>query len=263
MVKVGENEIFVHDTGGDKPALLLLHGIMLDHSVWKAQVEAFSADYRVVSLDMRGHGRSTTTRPDISFEDHVDDILALIDSLGLRDVTLVGWSMGGSIALLLAANHAEKFTRLVLVSTTPQLLAGTKFKHALPVAAAEQLGKLLFDDFDTACTSFCEMVASESVFVAAQLSEIARKTPTDVALSTFLSSGRRELHSELKRITLPTYIIVGAIDFICTPAASDYMADMIPGCTTGATHIKNAGHAPFLTQTEVFNAELLKALTQN
>lgn len=260
MVKIGKNEIFIQDTGGDKPALLMLHGIMMDHTVWQHQVETFSPYYRVVCMDLRGHGKSTSDSADISFEDHAGDILALVEQLALRDITLVGWSMGGSIALLLAANHADRFSRLVLVSTTPQLLADADFKHALPVEQAEQLGKLLFDDFQMACAAFCELVSSESDFVAEKLCRIARKTRTDVAMSTFQSSGARNLHAELKRITLPTHIIVGAIDFICTPAASDYMAEVIPGCTTEAIHIQNAGHAPFMTQTEVFNKVFAKAL---
>lgn len=260
MIRIGNNEIFLHDTGGDKPALLFLHGIMMDHSVWHHQVEAYSSDYRVVTVDLRGHGKSTSDSADISLDDHVEDVLALVEYLGLRDITLVGWSMGGSIALLLAANHADKFARLVLVSTTPQLLADADFQHALPVAQAEQLGTLLFTDFQNACVAFCELVASESDFVAEKLCRIAQNTRTDVAMTTFQNSGARSMHGELERITLPTHIIVGAIDFICMPAASDYMAKVIPGCTTGATHIQNAGHAPFMTQTDVFNAAFDKAL---
>ncbi len=68
MVKIDNEDIFVTDTGGDKPALLFVHGIGLDHSVWKSQVGEFSRDFRVVCVDLRGYGRSTAANPDISYE---------------------------------------------------------------------------------------------------------------------------------------------------------------------------------------------------
>jgi pimeloyl-ACP methyl ester carboxylesterase len=106
MAKIGNEEIFLTDTGGDKPALLFVHGMTFDHTVWRSQVGAFSADFRVVSVDLRGHGRSTAANPDISFEDHAADLATLIDILGLKDVALVGWSMGGAIAQLFAATYS-------------------------------------------------------------------------------------------------------------------------------------------------------------
>ena len=147
MAKIGSEDIFLTDTGGDKPALLFVHGLTFDHTVWQSQVGAFSADFRVVCVDLRGHGRSTAANPDISFEDHAADLATLIDTLGLKDVTLVGWSMGGAIAQLFAATYSGKISHLVLVGSTPQLLADDKFKHALPPEAAQELATLMVQDY--------------------------------------------------------------------------------------------------------------------
>lgn len=60
-------------------ALLFVHGIALDHSVWKSQVGEFSRDYRVVSVDLRGYSCSTAANPDISLENHAQNLAALVD----------------------------------------------------------------------------------------------------------------------------------------------------------------------------------------
>lgn len=260
MVNINGNELFVQDTGGDKPALLFVHGIMMDHTVWFNQVERFSPDYRVVCVDLRGYGQSTTNSPEISFEDHADDLLSLITHLGLEGTTLIGWSMGGAIGQILAANHQTAISRNVFVGSTPQLLADENFEHALPVEAAQQLGGLLVDDFAAGCGAFCGMIAPEDEAVAQKLTKISAATRPDVALSAFQSSGARNQLTELGKISTPSWVIVGENDAICMPEASDFMAGAIPGCTTGAIRIKGTGHAPFLTAPDTFNDALDAAL---
>ena len=106
-MKIGDNDIYLTDTGGDKPALLFVHAIMMDQTVWALQVAAFQETHRVVSVDLRGFGASSTTSPETSFEEHSDDLVAGIDGLGLSDVTLMSWSMGGAIAQVKAAQGSD------------------------------------------------------------------------------------------------------------------------------------------------------------
>ncbi|NBB81756.1 MAG: alpha/beta fold hydrolase [Verrucomicrobia bacterium] len=258
-MKIGDNDIHLTDTGGDKPALLFVHGIMMDHSVWEHQTAAFEGTHRVVCVDLRGFGESTTTSPETTFEDHCDDLMAIIDNLGLRDVTLVGWSMGGAIAHVMAARNEGKVKRFVLVDTTPQLIASEDFPHALPGEAAQQLGGLLAEDFEHGCAAFCGMVAPEDEAVAARLTEIAARTDVGVAMTAFGTSGGRNQLAELAQIKTPTTIICGRNDAICRLAASEMMAATIPGCTSSVQWIEDAGHAPFLTRPAQFN-EILRVV---
>lgn len=259
-MKIGCNEIFIQDTGGDKPALLFVHGIMMDHTVWRHQVNAFGDTHRVVCVDLRGHGQSKAASPEISFEDHVEDLLAVIDDLSLNKVTLIGWSMGGAIAQVLCANNPNAVKHLVLVGSTPQLLADSNFPHALPVEAAMQLGGLLVENFGSGCEAFCGMISPEDPIVSEALTGIASATHQDVAMSAFQSSGARTQLADLPKISTSTTVICGTEDAICLPAASDYLADAIPGCINGAVKIEGAGHAPFLTKSETFNHALKVAL---
>ena len=260
MPKIDSETIFLTDSGGDLPALLFVHGIMMSHQVWDHQVAEFAQKYRVVCVDLRGFGQSTASNPDISFEDHANDLVDIIDKLQLKDVTLVGWSMGGAIGQVLAAEHGSKISRLVLVDTTPQLLASAEFPHALPVEAAMQLGQLLSADFAQGCAAFCSMIAPEDADATKLLTSIAAATSPGIALSAFVSSGPRSLIGLLPQISVPTRIIAGADDRICLPQASEYLAEHIPGCKHGVDWIQGAGHAPFLTRPKEFNAALHAAL---
>jgi pimeloyl-ACP methyl ester esterase len=259
MDKIGNEEIFLTDAGGNKPALLFVHGMTFDHTVWRSQVRAFSADFRVVCVDLRGHGRSTAANPDISFEDHAADLATLIDTLGLRDVTLVGWSMGGAIAQLFAATYSGKISHLILVGSTPQLLADDKFKHALPPEAAHELATLMVQDFAKGCAALCGMIEPEDQRVTAMLTAIATKSRPDVVLNTIQSSSARSLLGYLPKINTPTTVIAGSNDAICLPVVSSYLAKNIPSSRGDAIFIES-GHAPFLTRPEAFNTVLRSAL---
>ena len=256
MLEIAGNSIFLTDSGGDRPALLFVHGIMMNHAVWQHQVAAFAGDYRVLCVDLRGFGQSSAHTPDISFEDHAADLAQLIAQLGLTDITLVGWSMGGAIAQLFSVTYPRTIARLVLVDTTPQLLASESFPHALPVEAAMQLGQLLSSDFAQGCAAFSSMIAPEDAEATRLVTGIAAATSPAVALAAFGSSGPRSLIDLLPRITTPTAVIAGADDSICLPAASIYLAAHIPGCTRPVAWIEDAGHAPFLTRPAEFNAAL-------
>ena len=114
----GRGEVFARDTGDENgPAVLLLHG-------WGATADlnffnAYPAllGYRVVALDHRGHGRGLRTREPVRLQDCADDAAALLEVLDIDRAVVVGYSMGGPIALLLAARHPELCAGLVLQAT--------------------------------------------------------------------------------------------------------------------------------------------------
>ncbi|MDA8265416.1 MAG: 5-formyltetrahydrofolate cyclo-ligase [Actinomycetota bacterium] len=122
----GVGELFVRDTERELPAVLLLHG-------WGASADtnffrvypALEQSYRVLALDHRGHGRGLRSRVPFTLEDCADDAAALLHELGLKDAIVVGYSMGGPIALLLAQRHPQRCRGLVLQSTS------LEFKEAL------------------------------------------------------------------------------------------------------------------------------------
>ncbi len=112
-------ELFVRDTGEDgRTAVLLLHGwgATADVNFFTAY-SAFADTYRVIALDHRGHGRGLRAATPFTLEDCADDAAALLGELVLEDAVVVGYSMGGPIALLLAQRHPDRVAGLVLEAT--------------------------------------------------------------------------------------------------------------------------------------------------
>jgi 3-oxoadipate enol-lactonase len=116
----GRGEVFVRDSGGGPadPAVLLLHGWTASADLNFFPVYAqLASSYRVIALDLRGHGRGMRSTEPFSLEDCADDAAALLGQLGARPVIVVGYSMGGPVGLLLAQRHPSKVAALVMQAT--------------------------------------------------------------------------------------------------------------------------------------------------
>lgn len=101
-------------TGGEKPPLLCLHGIMDSGRCWAGLVEVLAADYDCIMPDLRGHGRSDAPPSGYSPADHAGDVAALMDALSIPQAIVMGHSMGGMIATRLALLHPSRVRALVL-----------------------------------------------------------------------------------------------------------------------------------------------------
>ena len=102
----------------DPPPMLLLHALGEQAGSWAPVTAQFAAHYRVFALDMRGHGRSDWPGT-CSSQLMRDDVVGPMEDLGLRDVTLVGHSMGGTVAYLTAIAKPERVSRLIVEDVPP------------------------------------------------------------------------------------------------------------------------------------------------
>jgi 3-oxoadipate enol-lactonase len=119
QVMVGGVRLVCHVSGApDAPPLVLLHGLGDDASVWEMVGEDLAQYFRVLAIDLRGRGLSD--RPGAySFELMRDDVLGVLDRLGLDRINLLGHSMGGTVAYLIAEKEPDRIVRLVLEDTPP------------------------------------------------------------------------------------------------------------------------------------------------
>lgn len=108
----------VFDDEGAGPPLIILHGLFGSARNWQSHARALAAQYRVISVDQRNHGRSPHTGPH-GYLEMAADLARLIERLGLREVTLLGHSMGGKTAMTLALQSTADIARLVLVDIAP------------------------------------------------------------------------------------------------------------------------------------------------
>lgn len=97
----------------DRPLVALLHGATMDHHMFDQQLSALAGEYRVLTWDNRGHGKSRPLHGDFSLKDSGDDLIALLDHLGVEWAVLVGQSMGGMIGQHVYLHHPERVQALV------------------------------------------------------------------------------------------------------------------------------------------------------
>jgi len=111
--------LFHRDLGGaGKPALIVLHGLLGSSRNWQSTGSDLAARYQVWALDLRNHGRSPH-EAEMSYEAMVADVIAWMDGQGIARAALMGHSMGGKVAMLLACRHPERVERLVVVDIAP------------------------------------------------------------------------------------------------------------------------------------------------
>lgn len=100
------------------PVVILSHGLAADRSMWAPQIEALSRSYTLLSYDIRGHGDSGASAGDYSLRLLAQDVLALMDALGIARAHYVGLSLGGMVGQYLGAWHGERLSSLTLCATT-------------------------------------------------------------------------------------------------------------------------------------------------
>jgi len=132
LVRVNGIQLGYQEFGRGKP-LILLHGGFGSVEMFGPNVQLLAAGHRVIGVDLQSHGRSPAADRPMRFEAMADDIAALINSLGLQRAAIMGFSLGGGVALRTAIQHPDVVERLVLVSTVvkndgwyPEMTAGMK-----------------------------------------------------------------------------------------------------------------------------------------
>ena len=247
-----------YDRAGSGPAVLLIHGWAANRTYWERQVVALRDRHTVVTVDLRGHGESSHPRGGYTIGAMAGDLEHLVRALGVPRIALVGWSMGGLVALELAQRLGERVSALGLVCTT----AGgvTDAKNPLAESArATEMKKAIDADFRTFARDFAPSLFKDSH--SALLSWVIgqmQKTPPHVAEACFDAFLAADLRGGLKKLAVPTAVLHGKHDAVLPLAHGEDLAKKIPGAKL--TVFAESGHAPHLEEPEVFNAALGKLL---
>jgi len=243
---------------GDANAMpvLFLHGFPFSHEMWKPQLEVVGQKYRAIAYDIRGHGLSYVGEGQYTIEGHVDDLIAVLDTLKISKAVIVGLSMGGYITLRALERNPERFRATVLCDTRSEADSNeAKLKRFAAIAAVNKFGSEKFAD------DFVKVVfASESFKTKPEVTESIRKTiqetPELSIVGTLLAlASRTDTTPSLSNIKVPTLILVGEHDVTTPPAAAQAMNERIPG---SELHIvPQAAHMSNLENPDTFNEKLL------
>jgi pimeloyl-ACP methyl ester carboxylesterase len=239
---------------------MLIHGVTFTAELnWGTVFAPLARYFRVIAIDLRGHGDGISAGSRFRLEDCADDIAALAETLGIGSFVAVGYSMGGIVAQLLYRRHASLLSGLVLCATARNVLGSPAEKLAnlgLPAAAAavrwnpvlhsmsaEILGTALLGPVDDPVTAR---------WARAQL----RRTSLATAISAVQAVCEFSSHTWISQVDVPTAVVVTTRDRIVPVSRQLKLARAIPGASI---HEVDADHAVCLTAPGVFIPVLLQA----
>jgi len=239
---------------GSGPPVLFLHGWMMSRKVWHFQ-QPLTSILRVIALDFRGHGRSDS--PDFSYAACLNDIEVLLDYLEIENIVVVGWSMGSQLAINTYARLKTRISGLILVGGTSRFCSSADYPCGLPLKEARGMAIRLKRDYREASRHFFKSMFSVAEAASADLPDFAAKTtcslpPLQIALAALAELTNSDLRHLLPGLNLPVLLIHGAEDSICPVGSAEFMAKRLPQAALRI--IPSAGHAPFLSAAEIFNA---------
>lgn len=243
---------------GHGAPVVLVHGLGSSTRDWEYQIPELASRYRVIALDVRGHGRSDKPRERYSISGFAEDVVALIDHLGLDSVHLVGISMGGMIGFQLAVDHPALLKSLTIVNSGPEVKPRSP-RDYVEIARRWSLSRLL--SLNTIAKALGKLLfpRPEQVELRRKIEE--RWPQNDkraylASLDAIIGWGVRE---RLARITCPTLVISADRDY--TPVAQKQAyVDELPNARLLV--IEDSRHATPLDQPQRFNSSLLAFLDE-
>ena len=235
------------------PVLVLLHSLGTEAALWDAQVAVFSATHRVICPDFRGHGSSDDSRTPLTCEALAQDVLAVLDRLGVQTFALAGCSLGGVVALQVAAEAAGRVTGLALFnsyvkSLDPQMWRDRAAKireQGLATIAGGVLGIWMTD-------------ADRETPEGRGLARILARASDAGYAAACEALAQADCRAAAARITAPTLVAFGSLDKAVPRAAAETLAAAIPGAHL--REIAGAAHLPLLHHAEACTAILKEVL---
>lgn len=245
------------ETAGQGSPLVLLHGWALHSGLWGPLLPWLAARHRVHAVDLPGHGHSAVTDPYT-----LDAIVAAVDAAvpAGEPLAVLGWSLGGAVAMAWARARPARVARLALVCTSPRFIAGPDWPHAMGEATLARFGDELSVAYRITLQRFLSLQLHGSDQGRAALALMrkhlfARGEPAPEVLGAALRIlGAIDLRADAASIVQPTRVIAGDRDTLAPAAAGRWLAATMPGATYA--EIAGAGHAPFLSHPEAFRRAL-------
>jgi len=234
------------DVRGEGETIVLLHGWGMHSGIWGDLVESLSAQFRVVSIDLPGHGYSDNGCP-LNLDAVVETILAQVDNA----VHWIGWSLGGSIMMHLLARAPERVKSLVLLSASPAFVSRTDWPHGIESGVLERFARDLQGDYKKTLQRFLALQTLSSHAAKLTLRRLRdalleRAEPNTEALQQGLDILlRADLRDDMLNSQKPCLVVLGQYDQLVPASVAEFYRAL--PCPPHVALIDGAGHAPFLS----------------
>ena len=255
LVKVNDIQIYYELHGPENADVIVLsNGIFMSTASWGYQAAEFKKHFRVLLYDCRGMWQSDHPAGPYSMEQHADDLAGLMDALGIEKAHIGGISYGGEISMTFALKYPQRALSLIVSSAVSQI------DPMLRVMGASWMSALHNNDADTLFEVTFPANFSEPWIAANQgIIELSRKKYHQMDLKAaeelMLAFSKVDFTEELKKISVPTLVLVGELDILKSRKYSEIIAREIPGAEL--LIIPHGGHAICMEQPGAFNTAIL------
>jgi pimeloyl-[acyl-carrier protein] methyl ester esterase len=255
-------DLSVKTFGTNGPYLLLIPGFSLTQGIWEKQTAEFSKHFRVVTLDLPGHGDSPALRHPLRLHQLGTLCHETLAKFLISEYCVLGWSMGGMIAQHMSLDFPQAVKKIILVGSTPQFVATANFPHAVRPGGHAKLKQQLQKDLTQGLAEFLKFATRDHVLHDhPEFVEFIR-THSHVEKNSILfymdALWEFSTLTQLQNILCPSLVIAGKNDPLCPLAASQHLAQHMPHAQLEV--FEHCGHFPFLTHTQAFNSRVIEFL---
>jgi pimeloyl-ACP methyl ester carboxylesterase len=244
------------DSGGDAPPVVLSHGYLMDSSMFDPQVAALVPEFRVITWDERGFGGTRATGP-FSYWDSANDVLALLDHLGIEQAVLGGMSQGGFLSLRVALKAPDRVRALVLIDTQ----AGLENPDTVP--AYEQMEQIWMDHGPAPVQDVVAAIIlgppDGPIDYAPWFAKWADLDVNETEFAFRCLIDRDDITARLGEITCPSLILHGTADAAIPMEKAEIVRAGLGG-PAKLVQIDGGSHAANLSHPDATNAAILEFL---
>jgi non-heme chloroperoxidase len=254
--------LHITDAGEGRP-IVLIPGWPLSDEMYEYQYnDLINKSFHVIGITLRGFGKSDKPYTEYNYDVHASDIKKVLSKLDIKEAVLVGFSMGGAIAIRFVSTYkGTQVSKLVLAGAAAPIWTQRKdFPYNLPQSAVDDLIKLNYKDRPKLLSDFAKIFSATETSlnegIGSWLNAICLSASSYATAQCLIALRDTDLRSDLAKIKIPTVIMHGKKDKICSFDLAGQMKAVISG-----SHIvtfENSGHSLFLEETHKFNAELIK-----
>lgn len=257
LIDVGNRRIHYDLIGAeDGPVVCLAHSLSSDSGVWAEQLPPLLADgWRILRLDMRGHGGSDPVAVDCTMTELARDVVLALDFLGFAQVHFVGLSIGGMIGQALAIEHRHRIHSLMLSGTSPAAIPGglamwqARFEAIAKAGSVEPLADATMERW------FTDAFKPRRPGRWQQIHSTVASTSPAGYLAGAEAIIKFDVLAELPSVTTPTLVVCGGDDPGTPPAGNRKIAELVPDARY--REIADARHLPMVEHPDVFNRILI------
>jgi 3-oxoadipate enol-lactonase len=240
--------------------IILIHGLTFTAELnWARVIAPLARSFRVIALDLRGHGDGISPGSRFRLEDCADDIAALAEVLGTGPFIAVGYSMGGMVAQMLYRRHPAQLSGLVLCATARNVLGSPAEKLAslvLPTTAAAMWWNPFLRPMSAEVLGMALMGPLPDPATARWVRDQLRRTTLATAMSAVQAVCQFSSHNWISQVGVPAAVVATTRDRIVPVRRQLKLAQAIPGASV---HEVEADHAVCVTAPQVFTPVLLRA----